>query len=166
VKRYTSEQILWLTENYHRFSYRELYENFNKTFETDKTFRGIRAACKRRDLKPKYQIYGNLPLDTERTMNNNRARDETRIKKAVRNQGGKFEWRLKQNVLWEEYHSRELPEKWLVVFLNGDRTDFSKENLYAVSRRVHTMMAGGGWYSEDPAETLARIQSCENKLMQ
>lgn len=46
---------------------------------------------------------------------------------------GKGNWQLKHRLKYKEYHG-EIPEKCVVMFANGDKTDFSKENLIAISR--------------------------------
>lgn len=43
-------------------------------------------------------------------------------------------WELKHRFKYKEYHG-EIPKDTVIIFANGDKTDFSKENLIAVSRR-------------------------------
>lgn len=70
------------------------------------------------------------------------------------------EWKAKHQVEWEKANGR-LPDGCMVIFLNRDKTDFSPENLYCVSRKVHAVMCSNGWYSEHPELTLAAIKWCE-----
>lgn len=42
-------------------------------------------------------------------------------------------WRLKHRMIWEEVHGRPVPEGYRVVFLDGDRLNFSPDNLLCVS---------------------------------
>ena len=50
-------------------------------------------------------------------------------------------WELKQRVLYEQYHNVKLEPNQVVIFLNTDKTDFSKENLYLTDRKTMMYMA-------------------------
>lgn len=41
------------------------------------------------------------------------------------------QWMLKQNWVWEQTHGMPVPKDHVVVFLDGDRTNYSPENLHA-----------------------------------
>ena len=41
------------------------------------------------------------------------------------------QWMLKQNLVWEQTHGMPVPKDNVVVFLDGDRTNYSPENLHA-----------------------------------
>lgn len=43
-------------------------------------------------------------------------------------------WELKHRVIYKKYHG-EIPEDHVILFANGDKTDFRKENLIAISRK-------------------------------
>lgn len=42
-------------------------------------------------------------------------------------------WKYKQRYIYEQYHNVELPKNTMVIFLDGDRTNFNINNLMAVS---------------------------------
>ena len=42
-------------------------------------------------------------------------------------------WQYKQRYIYEQYHKVELPKDIMVIFLDGDRTNFDINNLMAVS---------------------------------
>lgn len=55
----------------------------------------------------------------------------------VKVEGGK--WKLKHRLKYEEYHG-EIPKDYVIIFANGDKGNFSKENLIAISRnKLKTM---------------------------
>ena len=58
-------------------------------------------------------------------------------------------WRLKQRVLYEQYHNTILKPDQLILFLNGDKTDFSKENLQLVTKKQIFMMCKEGLLTDD-----------------
>ena len=43
-------------------------------------------------------------------------------------------WRLKQRVLYEQYHGVKLEKSDVIIFLDGDRQNFSKDNLVKLTR--------------------------------
>jgi hypothetical protein len=158
ASKYTRSQIDWLEENAPNMYCSELKEKFNAHFGTNRTLGSIRMQCNRKGfaLKPRC----NLPAGTEIAYSNNGQHDEIRVK-VCRHAKQKTAWQLKQEVVWEQHNQAKLPGEWLVVFLNGDKTDFSKENLYAVSRRVHAIMAASRWYSKCPELTFVCIKIAE-----
>lgn len=44
-------------------------------------------------------------------------------------------WRLKHRVLYEEYHNVKLNSNESIIFMDGDRSNMSKENLTLVTRQ-------------------------------
>jgi len=70
---------------------------------------------------------------------------------------------LKQRYLYEQYHSVKLKTNELIIFLNGDKKDFSKENLYKVSRYICGLMSGNRFLAKNSFKTLSRIKFCEWK---
>lgn len=50
---------------------------------------------------------------------------------------GKNRWEYKQRYLYEKYHNVDLPTSIMVIFLDGDKTNFSIDNLRAVSTPVY-----------------------------
>lgn len=53
-------------------------------------------------------------------------------------------WNLKHRELWEQHHGRKLEEGEMVVFLDGDRSNFEIENLRMTTRRKSAMMSKKG----------------------
>lgn len=53
------------------------------------------------------------------------------------------------------------PEKCRIVHLNGDYTDFSRDNIVPVSRGVHSAMAFRKWFFSDQERTRAAMLCAE-----
>ena len=70
---------------------------------------------------------------------------------------------LKQRYLYEQYHSVKLKTNELIIFLNGNKKDFSKENLYKVSRYICGLMSGNRFLAKNSFKTLSRVKFCEWK---
>lgn len=69
------------------------------------------------------------------------------------------DWKTKQTVEWERLYGSK--PNGLVVFLNGDRKDFSKDNLYCVSRKINLVMNSNKWFTQSREHTLTAIKWCE-----
>ena len=70
---------------------------------------------------------------------------------------------LKQRYLYEIYHNVKLKTNDFIIFLNGDKKDFSKENLYKINRRINCEMSTRQLYTKNNFKTLGRIKCFEWK---
>ena len=70
----------------------------------------------------------------------------------------------KQRLLYEQYHNVELTPDDYIIFLNGDKNDFSKENLKKITSREHRNMAGVGLYFKQEELTNTGIQIAQLKI--
>lgn len=70
-------------------------------------------------------------------------------------------WKLKQIVMWEKYHRQSVPPKHQVVFLNGDKEDYSEGNLVAVPLKYMPMMNRNHWLEGDEEVTKTALKYCE-----
>ncbi len=68
-------------------------------------------------------------------------------------------WRRKSRVMYEKYHNCKLKNDDYVVFLNGNRNDFSKENLYKSTNREKCYVHNWGTFSKNPELTKTGILS-------
>ena len=75
-------------------------------------------------------------------------------------------WVLKQRVLYEQYHNVKLEPNQVVIFLNTDKTDFSKENLYLIDRKTMMCMTRERLWSEneDLNKTGVKIAELLNEI--
>lgn len=75
----------------------------------------------------------------------------------------KDKYALKKRFLYERYHNVKLASNDCVIFLNGDRKDFSKNNLYRVSDVVNCLMATNNFYTQNDMNNSSKIKFCEWK---
>ena len=68
-------------------------------------------------------------------------------------------WRKKSRVMYEKYHNCKLNDEDYILFLNQDRNDFSKENLYKSSNREQCYLHNWGTFSKNPELTKSGILS-------
>lgn len=86
----------------------------------------------------------------------------TLIKVSDDPKGGGKNFIMKQRLLYEKFHNVSLPDDYLVIFLNNNKQDFSKENLYAIPRRFIPFMTKNQWWSDNPKLTLTALKWCEH----
>lgn len=143
--RFTPEYEQWIIENYEQFvvngytDFREFCKAFNEYFNTDITVHAFNMKLNRmfpdsRDNS--IQVRKGILKYVFPIGNEVRFGDHIKIKLA----DGVY--RLKENLLYEQYHGVSIDDKnQVVVFLNGDWKDYSKENLYLISRKLqHTYL--------------------------
>lgn len=70
-------------------------------------------------------------------------------------------WELKQRVMYEKYHNVKLKPHDVVIFLNRNKKDFSKENLYLIDRETQLHMAKENLWSEDPELNKTAVKIAE-----
>ena len=73
------------------------------------------------------------------------------------------DYKLKSKYLYEKYHNVKTEKHDIIVFLDGDRKNYSKENLYRISRSILTYMAFHGLYKKTSVDRLTKIKFCEWK---
>ena len=70
-------------------------------------------------------------------------------------------YKMDRKQKYEEITGDTVPNGHKVIFLDGDITNWNKENLYHISHAVYTKMHKRQWFSEDTECTLAAIKVCE-----
>lgn len=58
-------------------------------------------------------------------------------------------WKYKQRYIYEQYYNVELPKEIMVIFLDGDRTNFDINNLMAVSTPEYNCAKNKGLLSNN-----------------
>lgn len=162
---FTEEQDEWLREHCHEYAnYVAVADAFNKRFGAEKTERGVQAHCAkflklisgRQAYKKGHQTWNNAPVGSESIHSNG----YTYVK--IKDTGIKTQDYIeKQRLIWEQHHGKKVPKGHVIVFLNSDKTDFSIENLYCISRKISTIMVTNGWFTDSREHTLTAIKWCE-----
>ena len=73
-------------------------------------------------------------------------------------------WKAKHLIIYEAAHG-PIPEGHMIIFLDGDKSNFNIDNLECISRAVHIRMNQNGLYSTDPDITRAGIRLAELKVV-
>jgi hypothetical protein len=128
--KYEDKQKLvqFLRENASHTYLRDLSTLVKEKLNLDVTISVIKHACYDYDIQWKHKNYCNdtgiTPIGSERI---NCGKTVVKISK------GKFI--DKRRYLYEKYHNVKLKRSDVILSLNGNQNDFSKENLVKVSRR-------------------------------
>ena len=146
----------------------ELCDEFNKKFNLNLTL------GKLRDLNTKHGLNIGNPT---RNMHNlekgwiktrgyttreigeeiNRGEDVPYIKLSKNN------YVAKHRYLYEQYHNVTLGINDLIIFLDNDKTNFNKDNLYKVSRAVSGILVGNELYGTKETDKETIVKFCEWK---
>ena len=171
---YTREEEKWIVENVDEFENSiGLTKAFNEKFNKSKNVDAIKAKLHR--LLPEHdygwsggQVKGfgisvtAVPIGTE-SWKGGYLYIKINDKPLPKNFTGderKINWRTKHQWLWEQTYG-EVPEGHIVIFLDGDRTNFNLDNLYCTSRKIQTVMMRNKWFSDNPEITLTAIKWAE-----
>ena len=162
---YTEAQDEWIATNLFKFpNYDLMADEFNSIFGAKKTGRGIQSHAVRylklvsgRGAKAPAG-WNSMEIGVEREKVTNGY-----IYIKVSNTGIKnADWESKQRVMYKKYHGADsIPEGHNIVFLNGDRGDFSEENLYAIPKSINAIMTNYNWFTTSREHTLTAIKWCE-----
>ena len=142
IETYTPEQDEWLIKNIPKYMYRDLVPMFEEKFGRKITKKQIKY---RNEYK--YHIitgregWGNgmKPINYEPIGYEMTTSDGYTFVKVADTGVKSVDFRPKSQVKYIEYHG-SIPENHIVIFLDGDRTNFNEDNLVAVDNRVNGSM--------------------------
>lgn len=133
--RYSPEMIDWLRTHSRGVEYGKLATDFNRCFRLSKTARQIQSAC--HDHGAHNGIYKSTGTN-HKTPRRYRPVGATRVNK----DGYIFikiadpcKWELAHIVEWEKYNGHLDRRKYILLFLDGDRTNWHIDNLYRMERK-------------------------------
>ena len=141
----TKDKQEFILENYPKMTHKELVETFNKKYGTEYTYsyfkrkivpsvyreNGLRVSDLRKGKFKKGHLCKHYKeIGSERW---DRYAQEWLIKTSDTSNKKNKGWERKNRVMYERYYG-ELPEGYAVIFKNGNKNDYSKENLIAVPK--------------------------------
>lgn len=174
------EQVEWLKTNKHKYDDREdILNAFNLHFNTNINLTVLR------DFNTKYQLClpkahraigiarGNLKTGwlKLRGFTHKQIGDEihdgsctTAYIKVSNSQNKRDKYVLKNRYLYEQYHGVKLDDiDDVIIFLDDDYTNFSKENLYRLPRKTHALYLNHRLHKVKSVDKLTLIKYCEWK---
>ena len=162
---YSAEEELWMRQNIGRDeTYLALTEEFNQIFGRSVPDWSFSDHCRkiglRRDNDGRFvsgQATRTLPIlqevDRDGYIWIKISDDDTKG-------AWKTNWVQKQRYIYEQTYGK-IPEGYIVIFLDSNRTNFEPDNLYAVPRSIHARMTQNHWYTESKEHTMTAIRLCE-----
>ena len=170
MHKWTKEEKEYLSEITPGRHYKEILEMMNDKFEYQFTFRQVKSAIIRFNLKTGFNgrfEKGHVPAikGTKGIIKPNK----TSFKKGHVNWAKKHigservsvdgyteikvadpdKWRLKHRVMYEKYHNVVLNPKELVIFADGDKSNITKENLLLVDNEQLLILNQNGLINEN-----------------
>lgn len=180
LHKWSKEEKKYLAEIVTGRYLKEVTELMNKKFEYQFTEMQVRAAIKRYGLKMGVQTQwqkghvpynkgtrgvskankgsykkGNIPINVAPIGAERIHQGYTQVKVSEK------KWELKQRVMYEKYHNVKLKPQDVVIFLNRNKKDFSKENLYLIDRETQMYMAKNDLWSGDPELNKTAVKIAE-----
>lgn len=159
--KWTEEEDRFIIDYYPDYGAEETAIKLNEIFKTNRTPHAVRFRASR-----------SLHLNITSKARSDISKKSTQ--KYAKQVGDISEWKLSKGrtefyikneegqwVLLKHHLVGEETSGKMVIFLNGDRSDFRKENLAAITKETNAKMATRGFYSEDPEITKAGIAICE-----
>lgn len=155
---YSDEQIRWLTENYPTLGKHETARLFNEVFETNRSTGEIFIKCKKLGLRVTEERRKQRAINnTGRYVPIGRCVTKQHGEKYIKTESG-FK-RVKDMVYGD------VPRGMSLVYLDGNKDNIQKDNLYPVSRAVLARMTANGFWSDNGTITKTGIMCCELEEM-
>lgn len=154
----TPEQVEFIREGIQRMSTRECARAFTERFGEPLGQTQLRRIMARNGISASVKKNDFLPVGTERyskyydciVVKVGDCHVCNEISTQERDRKRNSNWKLKQNLIWEQTTGKPLPKGWCVVFLDGDRLNYEPENLYAVPLYVIGNIEKMRMHSENP----------------
>lgn len=143
-RNFTDEQVEFIRENIQTMSTRECARAFSEFFAEPLGQTQLRRVMKQNGIAASVQRNDFAPIGTElyseyyqcvmvKVGSYQCHKGDSRSERDYKR---KANWKLKQNIVWEKSNGKELPWRWVVVFLDGNRMNYNPDNLYAVPLNV------------------------------
>jgi hypothetical protein len=161
---YTPDEILFLKRNFIECKFSELTKRFNKHFGLAFSEDRIKAFCHRLNLRNPKTGMQDMEIGAENFFNNKkfvkiriRQKDERRLKTSET-------WKAIHILIWEKNHG-PIPKGHVVIFADGNRLNYSLDNLLLISKAEFLMMNFFHLFSSNPELTKTGILLVRLKLL-
>lgn len=162
--RYSEEEKKWLIENYPKYTYRTLTEEFNKKFNKRKSIYALETFCQLKlkiTCRSAYNDKIGYKHPCEKELGHECWNDGYWWVK-VNNEPGadRKNYIQKQRYVWEQYYGKKIPEGHRIIFLDGNVNNFDIENLACVDLSTQI----GIRHIQDCSADLKRLKITSFKL--
>jgi len=109
---------------------------------------------------------GERPSNTWRPVGSERvSKDEILFRKVADTGVKRKDWKAVHALIWEE-HNGPIPDRYIVIFKDRDRTNFDPSNLEAVSRQTNMRRNSIARYGEDYRSSAIKLGWFKRKINQ
>ena len=157
MNKYTNEMIEFLKEVTPQKTYKEITGLFNRRFNLDVTAEKIKSLLSRKKIHTgtKGCLYKKGSVPWNKGVYGYMEANKTSFKKGHKPKNWKpigseridtegytlikiaepRKWALKHRIIWEEHYKKKVPRDCVIIFADGDKSNFNIENLICVSRK-------------------------------
>ena len=134
----TPEQKKWILDNYKKykeisFNWKKLTKDFNETFNKNISVTKMKAFIYNDNINVGKS--SKKPVTIKAVGETIKAGDRQYIKINDDIQRGKNNYQLKQRYLYEQYHNCKLKENEYIIFLDGNKENYDKDNLVKLTKK-------------------------------
>ena len=155
--KYSKEFEAFVRNNISIYTKEDFLVLLKNKFNVEVTKNDLKCYLRRHKIEGRYTDYqknkvrtkGRCPIGTEKQTNFG-----VYVKVAEPNV-----WEKKTRVMYEKYHNCKLSDDDYILFLNQDRNDFSKENLFKSTNNEQCCLHNWGTFSKNPELTKTGILS-------
>lgn len=147
-RRYTEEQIEWLTKNYPLLGRIETVNRFNDIFNENRSVESIRCMVEKLKLK--------VTDETRRRLNaSNFGKDYCKIGtiRISKKTGGEPYIKTEKGWVMLKQLLVDCPKGMAIIHLDGDLSNCNKDNLMVVEKAILGKMIANDFWSSDPQIT-------------
>ena len=171
---YDKEQIAYIRKQIEAgVPQSKIAKMFNAKYGTQVSCKGINKVCARHNMSPERKGLAMVagvrnpftvrrPIGTERTSGGKmyvKIADNVQLSTEHGfKEGGNYQ--EKKRYCYEQYRG-SIPERHQIIHLDGNKQNFSNDNLYAISPSINMIIASNKWYSDNAEVTLTAIKWCE-----
>ena len=157
MNKYTNEMIEFLKEVTPQKTYKEITELFNRRFNLDVTAEKIKSLLTRKKINTGTRgclykkgsvpwnkgVYGYMGANKTSFKKGHKPKNWKPVKsERIDTEGYTLikiaeprKWALKHRIIWEEHYKKKVPRDCVIIFADGDKSNFNIENLICVSRK-------------------------------
>lgn len=164
MKTYSKELIDFIENNRMKYNTSEMVSLISQNFDKKMSTKTLRKYYYRHNLKYK-RIYDRKDKAIfAKEIGFESPPDKNGL---IRIKINDKQWQYKQRYLYEKYHNIKLSDDEFVIFADGDKNNFSKENLIAVPKdiaRTFYILTKGEIKNKQLTELGLEIAKIKNKL--
>jgi len=154
MKAYSEELVQFIENNRLKHNINKLCEMIYKKFDKEITPKTLRKYFYRHNLTYKKQLCRRWNATNSKPIGTESEPDQNGL---VRIKINEKQWVYKQRYIYEQHYGK-IPKGYKVVFLNGDKTDYSIENLAIAPNKDVLFVYGQELNSKDAEVTKLGLQ--------